>query len=208
MYLFILEKHAPVRNSRVPENLCPWLTKELKQLSVIRDRLKKQPMNFKSNILMKAYRQTYNKVNKLNIELQREFFRNKIASQNGDLKIAWKTINTVRNESQKPHRLLHLIDGSLFSDSKSIAEPLNNFFHSIGDTLSSKIPETPNPLWENEYSVKPQDLKIGLPVIIESLCDIFNLSVVTGVFPDSLKSARDAPIFESGQINDQSIIID
>ena len=28
-------------------------------------------------------------------------------------------------------------------------------------------------------------LKIALPVISESLCDIFNLSIATGCFPDS-----------------------
>ena len=33
-------------------------------------------------------------------------------------------------------------------------------------------------------------LRLGLLVLIESLCDIFNLSIVTGVFPDSWKIAR------------------
>ena len=47
-------------------------------------------------------------------------------------------------------------------------------------------------------------LKIGLSVIAESLCDIFNLSVATGVFPDSWKIARVAPIFKSGQSYDRS----
>ena len=47
-------------------------------------------------------------------------------------------------------------------------------------------------------------LKIGLPVISASLCDIFNLSIATGVFPDSCKIARVAPIFKSGQTDDRS----
>ena len=47
-------------------------------------------------------------------------------------------------------------------------------------------------------------LKIGLPVIAESLCDIFNLSITTGLFSDSWKIARVAPIFNSGQSNDRS----
>ena len=47
-------------------------------------------------------------------------------------------------------------------------------------------------------------LKIGLPVISDSLCDIFNQSIATGVFPDSWKIARVAPIFKSGQTDDQS----
>ena len=39
-------------------------------------------------------------------------------------------------------------------------------------------------------------LKIGLPVISDSLCDIFNLSVAIGVFRDSWKIARVALIFK------------
>ena len=240
MFSLILEKHAPVRNRRFSENFCPWLTKELKRLSVTRDRLKKQAVSFKSDILMEAYRQTRNRVNKLNIELKREFFTKKIASQNGDLKSAWKTINMVLNKKSKTTQIATLeVDGSLLSDNDSIAESMNNFFCSIGNTLSGEIPETANPLLENEYTINSQNLrfklkainmcqlqkifntfkkskgsgadgianyflKTGLPAVIESLCDIFNLSIATGIFPDSWKIARVAPIFKSGQTNDRS----
>ena len=47
-------------------------------------------------------------------------------------------------------------------------------------------------------------LKIALPVISGSLCDIFNLSVATRFFPDSWKIARVAPIFKGGQPDDRS----
>ena len=47
-------------------------------------------------------------------------------------------------------------------------------------------------------------LKIALPVIVESLCNIFNLSIATGVLPDCWKIARVAPIFKSGQSDDRS----
>ena len=48
-------------------------------------------------------------------------------------------------------------------------------------------------------------LKIALPVIGESLCIIFYLTIAAGVFPDSWKTARVAPIFNSGQSDDRSI---
>ena len=47
-------------------------------------------------------------------------------------------------------------------------------------------------------------LKIALPVIGESLCNIFNHSIATAVFPDSWKIARVAPIFKSGKSDDRS----
>ena len=42
-------------------------------------------------------------------------------------------------------------------------------------------------------------LKIAFFVIAESLCDIFNLSIATGVFPENWKTARVTPIFKSGE---------
>ena len=156
VFSLILEKHAPVLSRRVSENFGPWLTKELKQLSVTRDRLQKQAVHSKSNIFMEAYRQIRNKVNMLTIELKRKFFTNKIASQNGDRKVAWKAINTDLDKKSKTTQIATLkVDGSLISDSNSIAESKNNFFCGTGNTLNGKIPETPNPLSENEYTVNP-----------------------------------------------------
>ena len=47
-------------------------------------------------------------------------------------------------------------------------------------------------------------IKIAFPVISQSLCSIFNLSINTGKFPDSWKTARVAPIFKSGEHDDRS----
>ena len=53
-------------------------------------------------------------------------------------------------------------------------------------------------------SIANHFFKIALPVIGESLCNIFNLSIATGVFLDCRKIARVAPIFKSGQSDDRS----
>ena len=42
-----------------------------------------------------------------------------------------------------------------------------------------------------------------LPVISESFCDIFNIYITTGCFPDNWKIARVAPIFKSDQPDDR-----
>ena len=65
-FLLILEKHAPLREKRVSEKFCPWLTKDLKLMSVARDKQKKQAVRSNSQILMQAHRQMRNKVSKLN----------------------------------------------------------------------------------------------------------------------------------------------
>ena len=47
-------------------------------------------------------------------------------------------------------------------------------------------------------------IKIAFPVISQSLCSIFMLSINTGKFPDCWKTARFAPIFKSGEQYDRS----
>ena len=47
-------------------------------------------------------------------------------------------------------------------------------------------------------------LKVAFPAISDSLCDIFNLSLSSGVFPDSRKVARVSPIFKEGLSDDRS----
>ena len=172
------------------------------------------------------------KANKLNEKLKREYFTNKIASCEGDLKSTWKTINNVLNKKSKTTNISSLnIEGKNISTNADIAESINNFFCTIGETLSDKIPSARNPLLENDYEVNPVKnkfqfhvintlqlekifskfktskgcgtdgiascfLKIALPVISESLCDIFNLSLATGCFPDSWKIARVAPFLK------------
>ena len=47
-------------------------------------------------------------------------------------------------------------------------------------------------------------LKIALPVVGGSLCDLFNKSLFAGKFPEDWKIARIAPIFKSGAKDDRS----
>ena len=205
-----------------------------------RDKLKKQAIRSKSELLMQAYRHIRNQVNKLNEKLKREYFTNKIASCEGDLKSTWKTINNVSNKKSKTTNISSLnIEGKHISTTADIAESINNFFCTIGEKLSDKMPSARNPLLENDYEVNPEKtrfqfydidtrqlekvfsklktskgcgtdgiascfIKIALPVVSESLCDIFNLSIATGCFPDSWKIARVAPIFKNGQPDDRS----
>ena len=187
MFSLILEKHALVRNRRVLDNFSPLVAKELKQLSVTRDKSKKQAVHFKSNILLEAYRQTRNNVNKLITELKREFVTNKIVSQKGDLKSAWNTTNTVLNKKSKTTQIAELeVDGSLISGSNSITESINRFFCSIGYTLSSKISETPNLLLGNECSANPQNLRFDFKAI--NMCQ---LEKIFGIFKKYKGSSAD-----------------
>ena len=52
----IIEKHAPLREKRVSERFCPWITPELKKICRARDKLKIAAVKAKSELLMSAYK--------------------------------------------------------------------------------------------------------------------------------------------------------
>ena len=171
----------------------------------------------------------HKRINRKNIQLKRNYFSNKIALQNGDIKCIWKAINLVLNGKSKTTNITSLdIEGKQICNNKNIAESMNQFFYNIGINLSKSIPSTVNPLLEDKYpitnekacfnfrtihaghmekalgkcktstgfgadGIASQFVKIAFPVIVESLCDIFSLSLETGRFSDSWKNYPHVP---------------
>ena len=72
-YLFssIIEKYSPIRYIRGSDRNCPWVNSEVKAMEGSRYRLKKAAVSAKSNTLMHSYREARDKVNSLNISLNR-----------------------------------------------------------------------------------------------------------------------------------------
>ena len=123
---------------------------------------------------MQSYKHIRNKVNKLNGDLKRDYFTQKITSCEGDLKNTWKTINQVINKKSKTTHIPSLnVDGKHIANNDDIAESMNNFFCSIGEKLSDKIPKTRNPLLEDEYNVNLQNTRFQFKFI-----DLFQIEKV------------------------------
>ena len=70
-------------------------------MSATRDRIRKLAVKSKSQILMQAYRQVRNRVSKMNLDLKRDFFTNKISSYAGDVKGSWKVINLLLHKKPR-----------------------------------------------------------------------------------------------------------
>ena len=146
MFSLVLKKHAPLRYRRVSEKFCPWITKNFKLMCASRGKLRKQAAKSKSEVLFNAYKQMRNKVNKVNIELKPDYFKNKIASHEGDIKSTWKIINLVLNKKSKTTQITTLdVDGEKISNHEAIGEHMNTYFCNIGEDLSKEIPATQNP---------------------------------------------------------------
>ena len=65
MLSLIIEKHAPLRQRRVSDRYCPWITSELKTTMRSRDKVKNSAVKHGSALLMQAYRHIRNRVNSL-----------------------------------------------------------------------------------------------------------------------------------------------
>ena len=240
IFSLILEKHAPTLRRRVFDRYTPWLNADYFKLAKTRDKLKTRAVKSNSKLLMESYRQIRNRLNNLNIQLKREYFSDKITQFQGDLKKTWKTINQVINKKSNTTIVPMLtVDGQTIRDNKAIASSMNEYFCSIGNKLSEKIPNKANPLLSCEYPFETPPLsfsfsaimtdklsstlnkmktlhgsghdgiasfylKIAMPVVGGSLCDLFNKSLFAGKFPEDWKIARIAPIFKSGAKDERS----
>ena len=173
-------------NKLVSERFPPWPKKEFWKLSVNRDKLRMQAMRSKSDILQQAYSKLRNKVNKLNLDLKRDLFTNKISSYQGDLKNTWKVINQVLNKKSKTTNIPSLnIDGNVVLNGRDLAESVNGFFCNVGNNLSSIIPHKKNPLLENEYSVNEEESQFHFQPIgirqVEKVLSKFKSSMGFGI---------------------------
>ena len=92
----------------------------------------------------------------MNSRLKREYFIYKLNECEGDPRQTWSTINKLINKRSKSTQIHSLkVDGTVIKDSQSIANRMNNYFCSVGDKLSNKIPDKENSLLKGDYDINP-----------------------------------------------------
>ena len=95
IFYYIVKKHAPLRSIRISEKYCPWINSDLKAMIRSRCKIKKAAVKSGSPLLLASYRHVRNKVNRLNINLKREYFTTKNQSSQGDMKETWENLKSV-----------------------------------------------------------------------------------------------------------------
>ena len=86
MFALILEKHAPTLRGCVSDRYTPWLNADEIKRAEARDELKTQAVKSNSKFLMKLYYEIRNRLDSLNIQINREYFSDRIPQFQGDLK--------------------------------------------------------------------------------------------------------------------------
>ena len=156
VFLKIADKHAPRRTIRVRNKPSPWITSEIKQQMLFRDKLKKKAI--KSNIVedWKTYKIFKNKLNKQVKYTKRRFYKQEIEKKSGDSKGTWKILNDLMNRKSKNTQIseIKISPLEITSNPKEIANHLNKHFTEIGIKLASEIPDSPNDITFKSYLTK------------------------------------------------------
>ena len=142
VFVGTLDKHAPLMKRKGKNIYSPWVTQDLIHKRRTRDTLKAKAVKMKSEILMEAYRNLRNQVNRENDKLKRQYFAKKISDNEKDIKGTWNTINKLVDRRSKTTEIPYLeVKGEIISESKQKVEALNDYFATIGRDLNSMFQE-------------------------------------------------------------------
>ena len=140
----ILDKVAPekkVTASTNHVNSRPWITKGLikcskKQLSLYRDAIKSQ-----SDQKYRKYIEYHNTFKKIKRMCEISYYQEQCIKFRSNTKWLWEMINNVTKKTQNKSCIINKIkcDNIEISNSKLIANSLNNYFSSVGKNFASKI---------------------------------------------------------------------
>ncbi|CAB4006694.1 RNA-directed DNA polymerase from transposon BS, partial [Paramuricea clavata] len=80
-----------------------------------------------------------NEIKQMSYQTKQEYFRDKLSNAKNS-KESWRTINELLNKKPKTSEVKELdINGQLITDDDKIADAFNQYFSTIGSTLSDKI---------------------------------------------------------------------
>ena len=149
-YLYLLDKHAPLRRLTKKENKLqqtPWMTKGiLKSISKKRKLFKKfKGLKLKDKDATDIYRKykEYNDlINKLIKRCKRDYYQQYFSRHSKNSKLMWNGINRLLKRSRKKQGMIYLEeDNKRLSDPLKIANKFNNYFLNVANSLCSKIPK-------------------------------------------------------------------
>ena len=206
----------------------PWLSKAiLLSIKTKSKNYKLFKLGFVSELYYKRYRNLLTTV--IRKEKQSYYFR-AFSVCNNSVKNKWKLINKLLSAKSKSGVINSITVGNTeFCNSLEISNQFNNFFSTIADKVDAKIapskydplndvqcniqntiflrPVTVNEIVRISSSLKNSTTKIFKLVIGcigEPITQMINNSMVTGVFPDSLKFSTVVPIYKSGPCTDMT----
>ena len=143
LFLQILGRHAPLQSKKIKSKSSPWITSQIKHLTITRDNLKRKAVITKLDIDWERYKKARNETNTKLRQAKRDYFSQNVSANKQNPKAAWKTINTLLGKQYQPSKVNELnVNDMKLTKPNDIAEGFNTFFSNIGPSLAEKIGTT------------------------------------------------------------------
>jgi hypothetical protein len=146
MFMFCVDKHAPIKHKRVGKQKPSWFTNDLIAKIRNRNNLKKKAISSKDNHLWTKYKQARNNTNNAIKQSKKQYFANNLEKYKNDQRKTWKLLNELTSKKPNSHSTVTQLkhNDKQITSSTEIANTFNTFFTKIGETLASSIQEDSN----------------------------------------------------------------
>ena len=145
----VANKHAPIKKIRIKGTQTPWLTAKLKDVMRDRDYHHRKAVKSNSEFHCNMYKKLKCLVNKQVKKSKADYYLELINNNKGNSSGLWKTLNEITGRKLTSSVTCIEANGISYTDSKSIAEVLNNHFSSVGSRLADGIKASLNYIWQS-----------------------------------------------------------
>jgi hypothetical protein len=217
-----VDKNVPSKTCRIkPPHEPFWFNLEAKKACTKQKRLYRSYKKYGDQAVLAGYKVLRKANKKLFRKLKSRYFENKLYDplKDGDTKPFYRHIKNLRGGDNTIHSI-ETSPGVLSQDKLTMANTLNNYFHSVFSNAGSSLPlihcqedrcmtitkegvlkllvklksgKAPGP----DHLTK-EILCLDSDKCSEILVDFFNLSITTGTLPAEWKTANVTPIFKAG----------
>ena len=148
VFMGILDRHAPVLKHKGKNTYSPWATSELLRKRCASDVLNTRAVEMGFMVLMQAYRNLRNQINRENDWLKHDYFSRKLHENDGNIKGTWNTINKLTDRRSNTTEIPYLeVEGEIIVlDLKQKVENLNGYFVSAGSALNGRFQANTQPI--------------------------------------------------------------
>ncbi len=173
-------KHAPITKRSKKEikfKNKPWINRKIQKMMKIRDKILHKLKKNKSANNLTLYKKFRNRVSNEIKQSKARYYYNYFHENNNNMKKLWSGIKTIISQkSTTPSTINKIKDdfGNITSDPSDMSNIFNNFFTTVADKITSKIPKTPKSPLDYLQNRNPASLFLS-PVTSEEILDLINL---------------------------------
>ena len=147
----IIDKIAPRKTVRMKQRTEPWMTATLLDKIRSRDKMIRLIKNGDQNVSFTDFATLRNSIQRDIKKAKTEFFKNKLDENMREPKKLWHYLGKLgySSKTSSKSKIVLDIDGVLHSDTHDVTNHINNFFTTVADKLTNKLPQV-----SNDYGIR------------------------------------------------------